>query len=303
MTGMGQNQDSNPSLPDGDRRKQLVVSSRVKTVEGVVFWGKSGSRHTRGLLGCKTRIIQCMLMGVQLFLKSIPFIAFLSILDAKIMGFSKFYMTASVMVRNNNTSQDQSGFQEDYGLTFQCYCQNLSRSCERKVSLQPAAMICSQSLCYNHRPIKRQPQLVSMSTRTPQNTWLRVAESTREGNKEAEACVDQVWARHPPAGTACLANPSHYRGICFGRRRAEAWSPSGPPLCSAIRVVLLTTDTSGLKSMCSAVRKNCFGFPALPFISQVSLDIISIKVGLRYLCRSSVTSYQPYNQQYCSTGC
>lgn len=45
-----------------------------------------------------------MLMSMQLFLKSIPFIAFLSILDAKVMGFSKFYMTASVMVRSNNTS-------------------------------------------------------------------------------------------------------------------------------------------------------------------------------------------------------
>lgn len=218
MTVMGQNQDSNPGLPDGDRRKQLVVSPWVKTVKGVVFQGKSGSRHTRGLLGCKRRIIQCMLMSMQLFLKSIPFIVFLSILDSKVMGFSKFYLTVSVMVRSNNTSQDKSGFQEDCGLKFQCYCQNLSRSCERKVSLQPAATICSQSLCYNHRPIKRQPQLVSMSTRTPQNTWLRVAES----NKEAEACVDKVWARHPPAGTTCLANPSHYRGICFGRRRAKA---------------------------------------------------------------------------------
>lgn len=69
----------------------------------------------------------------------------------------------------------------------------ISRSCERKVSLQPAAMICSQSLCYNHRPIKRQPQLVSMSTRTPQNTCMRAGRQ-RAPEKETRR-LRHVWTR------------------------------------------------------------------------------------------------------------
>ena len=151
-------------------------------------------------------------------------------------------------------------------------------------------MICSQSLCYNHRPIKRQPQLVRMSIRTPQNTWLRVAESTREGSKEAEARVDQAWARRPPAGTAWLASPSHGRGICFGRRRAEAWRPSGPPQLPCFESGIAYNRHFGVEELVVCSRKELLWVSG-PKVGRLSLDIISMKMGLRHLSLSSVTSY------------
>lgn len=115
--------------------------------------------------------------------------------------------------------------------------------------------------------------------------WVGVLEHLRAHGWEWETAPKQETRRrrhvrtrsggggvagHPPAGPACLAGPSHYRGICKASPTGEGALKLGALLgsqgCPAISVVLLITDTSGEEhALCS---QNCCGFPALPLPSR-----------------------------------
>ena len=80
-----------------------------------------------------------------------------------------------------------------------------------------------------------------------------------------------LWTR-PGQGVHLLALPSWpvpatTEEFVLGEGEPKLDALLGHHSCPALRVALLTTDTSGLKSLWSAVGKNCFEFPALLFIS------------------------------------